>query len=154
MIIHLPTDQVNEVNLMDLTSCPHILRDMGATNDVLLSFDITRSVKVCRVGSYHVILSERAKLIGSALDQVPADVRPEVNPQILEWYDTTFEEGVFLLACFGGNEEIDAEPFGVWYEPWYERTLSVPCIDAHDGSPPKLGEMVDRDHRIYVGDTS
>jgi hypothetical protein len=156
MILHLPTDEVEQENLLDLTTCPHVLGDMAFTREILLgaSFDDDSSPKVFSVGSYHVVVSKRANTIATVLDQVPEERRPEVNQAILDWYDSTFEKGCFLLACFGGKGAMDAEPFGVWYEPWHPEILAVPCLDAHDGEPPQVGALVKRDHILFVGDAT
>jgi hypothetical protein len=154
MILHLPTDEIQQGNLLDLTNARNLLEDMAYVDSDVLDFASSGSAPVVfAVGSYHVVVARRACDIPEVLEQVPEQKRPRVNQPLLEWYDSNFGGGCFILACFDGKNEIAVEPFGVWYEPWQPDILRIPLLDAHDGRPPTIGESVDRDHTVFVGDT-
>lgn len=107
--------------------------------------------KVFDHGSYTVVLADSAAVIPNALEQVPKQKRPMLNPEIFSSYDRWYKGWTFALCCFNNKDLQSAEPLVWYYEPINEGELFFPALDAHDGRPPVLMSAVDVNHTLFFG---
>lgn len=103
------------------------------------------------VGSYTVVLAERAGDIAEAISSVPEDRRPAVNPSVLRAFDELYPGWPLAVCCWDGT--ITPEPLLLWYEPKTPGWLFAPALDAHDGEPPDPDAQVVVDHHVAFGST-
>lgn len=165
MVIPFPTNtKMGEDNVIDTRLFKNFLTDIGeATKRRTRSaskgfsrglgsdgFDDDKAM-VFDVGSYTVILAESTDQIPEAVKRVPIEKRPKVPTAFLRGYAALYPNQPVAVCCWNG--EIEAEPLLWWYEPKDATTFFIPTMDAHNGGPPVLGELVDTDHLISVGST-
>lgn len=160
MILPFPAAApMDENNVVDTRQFPEFLRDISEASKIR-----TRSFKsadsftlgvagddalVFDVGSYTVVLAEKASQIPSALLRVPEHKRPEVSTRFLIGFSKLYPEQPIAICCWAGY--VKAEPLLWWYEPKNPSVLFAPTMDAHDGGAPNLEETVDTDHIVSVG---
>jgi hypothetical protein len=106
-----------------------------------------KSFEVFESGSYTVALCEKPSAIGHALKEVPESRRPNIPYPFLLELTRLYPDWPIALCCFN-NSEFDAEPLFWWYKPRFPEVLFAPAIDAHNGKPPQLDIMVNRDHSL------
>lgn len=114
---------------------------LGAPAAAAKSFDIFES------GSYTVALCEKPASLGLALREIPERRRPNIPYPFLLELTRLYPDWPIALCCFN-NEQFEAEPLFWWYKPRFPDVLFAPAIDAHNGKPPNLDIMVDRDHTV------
>lgn len=161
MIIPFPTNAVmGEDNVIDTRQFKGFLKDitnaskmqmrtLGGDARNMMKGVAAASAKVFDVGSYTVVLAEKASHIPVALERVPENKRPVISTKFLIGYSQIYKDHPIAVCCFDGT--IEAEPLLWWYEPKDSKALFIPTMDAHDGDPPKLTEAVQTDHIISVG---
>jgi hypothetical protein len=108
--------------------------------------------KVFDVGSYTVVLARSAAAVVDALHRVPEAKRPAANAALLESFERNYPGWPLAVCCWSGT--IEPEPLLWWYEPRMPDWLFAPALDAHDGGPPQLDQMVDVDHVVAFGSAS
>lgn len=153
MILHFPAKEAmtsaNVINLENKT----FLKEMC----LLVETEISRGkgiqsnshkVEIFESGAYTVVLSNKPTLINEALKSVPKEKRPDINPELMAWYEAAYPGYSVAVCCFSSDKETDAEQMFWWYKPMNEAELFFPAIDAHDGGVPNLAEKVLIDHTI------
>ncbi len=153
---------MSKANVLDTEKCPHILKDIADAVQppppILQSLSIGRSlsqpaaVEIFEAaGIYTVVLAQDARAIPDALDQVPKDKRPKLNPELFEAYAKWYPDWTIALCCFNNNEAQEALPMLWWYEPMNPEILFLPALDCHTGSVPSLHSSVQVDHTLAAG---
>jgi hypothetical protein len=162
MVLPFPTDkEMGPDNIIDTRSFKGFLRNIAdATKmrtlgmDDRIAFNGTKGVsrgmaQVFNSGSYTVVLAENVDQIPEALERVPENKRPSISPYFLFGYGKLYPDQPIAVCCWDGT--IQAEPLLAWYSPKNKDHLFVPTMDAHDGGPPRLTDVVQTDHIISVG---
>jgi hypothetical protein len=85
------------------------------------------------------------------MDRIPENKRPQINPELLAWYEKTYPGWSLALCCFDNKDKKKAEPLFWWYKPIDPKNLFFPAVDSHDGNPPDLTKKVPADHIILLG---
>jgi hypothetical protein len=151
-------------NVFDTTGCKRVLTDLGRvipradrlrgfSKGIALNSVDSLSVQVFDTGSYTVLMSKNIAAIPSALNQVPANKRPQINQDIFDAYAKWYQGWSIALCCFEAGAEVKPEPMVWWYEPINEEWLFAPGLDGHDGRVPRLDKGVDVYTDIVFGST-
>lgn len=165
MILPFPAvpRSMSKANVLDTKNCPDILKDiakalmpppMKAQSYGRSAFMMPQSAAVEvfeAAGIYTVVLAQDARLIPDALNQVPIEKRPKLNPKLFEAYAKWYPDWTFALCCFNNKEAKDALPMLWWYEPMNPEKLFMPALDCHTGNIPTLNTSVLVDHSLAVG---
>lgn len=161
MLLHIPGKDIRQENFIDTTRFSRILDDMveavrprgrggylGLAN--FRGMEIP-PVQVFDVGIYTVVLATKASLIPAALDRVPAEKRPAMNPALFAFYEKAFPDFAVALCCFNNRAQKQAEPIMIWYRPKAADGLyRLPAIDCHTGDVPDLDADVQVDHWLFL----
>jgi hypothetical protein len=159
MLLHVHAEQpFGQGNLVDTTSCPHILDDMlkavtgGQTMGRSMQF---RSLKalVFDHDIYTIVLAKDANDIIPALDQVPARKRPVVSAELMAFYADHYPGWPVMLCCFDNSEAQKAAPLLLYYTPKDTERVCAPGIDCHTGGVPDLASLVDVESWAFIGTT-
>lgn len=144
--------------LVDTRSGKNILKDMAAairpqTRSMsrslgMVSFGIP-SVQIFEFDVFTAVLADNALLIPAVLDEVPANRRPPLKPELFADFEGRYKSPVLVL-CFDNKDAAEAAPIVVKYQPRDPDHLFIPAMDAHDGNPPVDGGMVDTDHAFLA----
>jgi len=106
-------------------------------------------------GAYTVALSNSAAGLNLALKEVPSNKRPHIPEAFLDELGRLYPEWPIAICCFDMQDMRgeSTDPIFWWYRPraGFENTLFAPAIDAHDGRPPRLDNLVRRDHTLIFG---
>lgn len=165
MLLHIPTEtEMGPENFIDMSNASKVLKDMEnsiglggvTTRGVMLGADMfsKSAVQVFESGMYHIVLADNAEDIRAALEQVPEEKRPLVNPSLLQFYQNHFGTGYkFVMACFNSQKQMEADPIALWYIPSKatEEYVIFPALDCHTGNAPDIYENVDTDHSLFFG---
>ena len=156
MILPIPTAKMpGPENVIDTRDFRHFLdelQEVAALPDILCfgaHDEDLEAAQVFAVGSYTVVLAEKAYAIERAVGRLPEKQRPVLNPDILHAFEQLYEGWPLAVCCWDGS--IEAEPLLWWYEPKMPDVLFAPALDAHDGGPPNINRMVMVDHGIVFG---
>lgn len=159
MILPFPSAAaMDEKNVVDTRQFPEFLRDISEASKIRtrslskgfsLNAGVAGDALVFDVGSYTVVLAEKASQIPDALKRVPEHKRPEVSTRFLIGFSKLYPDQPLAICCWAGH--VTAEPLLWWYEPKNPSVLFAPTMDAHDGGAPNLEETVDTDHIVSVG---
>lgn len=146
---------MTEKNMLDVSSCPHIMEDIANARDHGRSLGFkspteSNQVQVFDRGLYTVVLAQNAKDIPNALTRVKPERRPQLAPAIFEAYSKWYPGWTFALCCFNSREATQGEPMLWWYEPLNPKQLFFPALDAHSGEPPDLSARVQVEHDLAV----
>lgn len=106
-----------------------------------------KGFKVFESGSYTVVLAKSAKYLAEGAKEVPVNKRVAVSQVFANALEAIYPEWPIALCCFEGAVD-EAEPLFWWYKPKNPEELLAPAIDAHDGNPPNLSNLVKRDHAL------
>lgn len=164
MLLPIPAaSPLGPENLVDLRGYRGVLKDyqeaVKRMKPVPRSFTkggpagaASASFQVFESGAYTVALATSAAGIGKALQEVPERKRPKISVSFLLKLGTLYPKWSFALCCFnnGDMQAATTDPVVWWYEPMDPSKLFAPAIDAHDGNPPKAGQ-VSRDHTLVFG---
>lgn len=158
MLLHLPAESLNSRQFIPATTDPRLLdrlataclpsAPVSAGAGTAVDWMGAGEVEVFDHDVYTVVLATNPRLIPEALNQVPANRRPAIGEDLLDFYATRFPAHVILLCCFDNADARKAAPLLLWYRPTDPDTLFMPAVDAHTGGPPRLGEPVPRDHTL------
>lgn len=147
MLLHVPAaEPLSPANLVPTSRTPNILRDMAAGLPSLmpvtrgLSLGISKGVQIVDYGAYQIILADSVSDIPAALEGVRRDLRPHLNPAIIDWFGANRPGFRFMLACFNNHVEVANHPILVRYRPSRPDVIFVPGLESHDGSPRGLDE--------------
>jgi hypothetical protein len=97
------------------------------------------------------VLADDPTQIPAALDRVPPDKRPPLDPGLFEFYAKTYPYHSIVLCCFDNTEAYRANPLLIWYPPPYPDWLVMPALDGHTGGVPDLTATVATDHWLVFG---
>jgi len=137
----------------------HLMSDMTAQLEELVyvprtrigaSYGGAKGMSVVEYGDYTTILCEGPDNILSLLDEVRPDRRPQRTKQLeemVQFYMSMFPHDSFSLSCFSGQTE-PRHPIAVRYIPRNPRVLTAPGLDGHDGNPPEVGDLMQRDFTV------
>lgn len=155
MILPIPASApLGPGNAIDMTAHPDILRRYAEAFRWTAAAGgeaVARSVQVFERGSYAIVLARDAASasITAALAGLPPARRPELAPELLDFYLRSYPGWHLAICCFAG--EVAAEPIVWWYEPLRPNALFLPGVDAHDGQPPRHDPLIMLDHSIVIG---
>ncbi len=162
MILPFPAvpGTMTRANVLDTDECRDILQEMAAVvapptmawggKGRAKGADVP-PVQVFSTGIYTVVLARDPVDIPAALDQVPAEKRPALNPALFEAYAAWYPGWTVALCCFNNRRARLAAPMLWWYRPVRDDRLFLPALDCHTGDVPDLDESVAVDHVIVVG---
>lgn len=164
MILPFPAEpqSMSRGNVLNTKDCPHILQDMALalvppspprSQSMAVSFGAVQQAKVEvfeAAGIYTVVLAQDARDIPAALEQVPREKRPALNPELFAAYAKWYPGWTFALCCFNNQEAALAEPMLWWYRPKFTNRLFLPTLDGHTGDLPDFGAQVAVDHTLAV----
>jgi hypothetical protein len=122
----------------------------GLLGDAVSFGAVAKTVQVFDTGIYTVVLAEDARDIPSALDRVPPEKRPALNPELFEAYAAWYPGWTMALCCFSNADAVLADPLLWWYEPMRPEVLFAPALDCHTGRVPDLRQDVAVDHALVV----
>jgi len=108
------------------------------------------AVTVHEYGDYTTILAQGPADILEAIEQVRPDRRPQRTDrleQMVYFYMAMFPKDSFSLSCFSGQVE-PTHPIAVSYRPRRPEMLTAPGLDGHDGNPPEIGQLMQRDFTV------
>lgn len=162
MVLHFPAgERMTPSNVIDTSRFDKIMTDMvealtPRSRGMRSLGAATRGASMAPVfsfahGIYHVVLSEDARAVGDALKTVPEDKRPDMTPDIFDWYAAMYPGYSLALCCFNNADAQQATPLLWWYENRQDQAWVAPAVDAHDGLPPNLSARVDVDHWLILG---
>jgi hypothetical protein len=100
---------------------------------------------------YTIVLAEDPTKIPAALDRVPPNKRPPLDPGLFEFYAKMYPYHSIVLCCFDNAEAYRANPLLIWYPPPYSDWLVMPALDGHTGGVPDLSAPVATDHWLVFG---
>ncbi|NJM53494.1 MAG: hypothetical protein HC846_08980 [Blastocatellia bacterium] len=140
---------MSKENVLDTEKCPKILKDIAealkpppprSQGFQLQSQGSERAtVQVFEAaGIYTVVLADDARAIPDALDQVPKEKRPKLNPELFDAYAKWYPDWTIALCCFNNDDLQEALPMLWWYGPMFPEKLFLPALDCHTGSIPSL----------------
>jgi hypothetical protein len=161
MILPFPAaEAMGPENILDTRSYSSFLKDItDASKQRTRSLGMSKHAKgapagaqVFDVGSYTVVLAEKASQIHGALELVPENKRPIISTKFLIGFGNLYPNQPIAVCCWDGH--LAAEPLLWWYVPTNKDVLFVPTMDAHDGNSPDVNAKVATDHIISVGSTS
>jgi len=132
---------------------PRTRRSLGMIKGVMLNDSDSLSYQIIESGSYTIALASSAAGLNSALKEVPESKRPNIRMPFLTVMAKLYPEWPIAICCFDMSTLREAEPIFWWYKPraGFENTLFAPAVDAHDGSPPRMDQLVRRDHTLIFG---
>jgi hypothetical protein len=157
MLLHLPARTVTSAQFLDVGRCEQVLRNMAAAIPPPVSraaaagmdwMEYGGQVEVFEHDIYTVVLADHATDIPHALERLPERKRPQVNRELLAFYEDTFPRHPIALCCFDNAEAAQAKPLMLWYHPLDEERLVLPAIDCHTGAAPDLRASVSTDHTV------
>ena len=159
MLLHLPAaEPLLPEYLLDTADCPNLLKQMAAsmmsrsfsTQDI-----VPQQVYVVEMGIYHVVLlnEKTPEALKTALIQVPAEKRPSIAPELLQFYSTHFSDYPIVLACFNNRQSKQASPIVIHFKPSDPGHLFFNLLEGHDGGPPQLNQLVER-HQVIIAGSS
>ena len=159
MLLHLPAaEPLLPEYLLDTSDCPNLLKQMAASK-TSRSFSagnvVPQQVYVVEMGIYHVVLlnEKTPEALEMALAQVPAEKRPAIAPELLQFYSTHFPDYPIVLACFNNRESKQASPIVLHFKPSDPSHLFFNLLEGHDGGPPQLNQLVKR-HQVIIAGSS
>lgn len=152
---------MSKENVLDTEDCPKILKDIAkavkpppprSLNPQEINWGMqSRAVQIFEAaGIYTVVLAQDARAIPDALDQVPPEKRPKLNPRLFDAYAKWYPNWTIALCCFNNDDLQEALPMLWWYEPMFPERLFLPALDCHTGRIPSLYSKVRVDHTIAV----
>ncbi|WP_144126333.1 hypothetical protein [Catellatospora sichuanensis] len=159
MLLHLPATGVTPDNFIDVGRHSDVLTRMvdavgggAAAADGMdwMEFPAPQA-HVFDHDVYTVVLAEDPMAVYAALERVPPHRRPQVSPELFEFYATAFPAHAIVLCCFDNRDARRAKPLLLWYEPSDPDRIVVPAVDCHTGGVPQLGSPVERDHMVIFG---
>jgi hypothetical protein len=155
---------MSSANILETKNCPDILKDIAiavkppapqsANYQMAAQSSFSRSapVEIFKAsGIYTVVLAQDARDIPQALNRVPKEKRPKLNPELFEAYAKWYPNWTFALCCFNNESLQEALPMLWWYEPMNSDDLFLPALDGHTGDIPNFDSEVMVDHTVAVG---
>lgn len=161
MLLPFPASHVGPENLVNgaafaevMLAYEQAIQRQHMTKGVSRGFEFgesdTADVTVFDSGSYTIALAQKASFLKDALRLVPLERRPVIASDFIVTLGQFYPNWPIAVCCFEGGD-VAPEPLFWWFESRYPDTLFAPAIDAHDGHPPDLGALVQRDHVVAFG---
>lgn len=156
LVLHFPTaDPMTQSNFIDTQRVPRFMQDLRSAVQPSARSLSTRGVRstfaeIFTYGIYTVVLASDASAIPAALEQVPQDKRPDLNPRLFHWYAQQYPGWSIALCCFNNRYAQQASPLLMWYKPQQTELLIAPTLDCHTGDIPNLYDHVDVDHTLIL----
>ena len=161
LVIPLLTDDFESIHLLRETAdTPNLLRDIRSAltpprpktrGGRGVSFGMgADSVKIENFDIYTLVQASRASLIPDAVRLVDSKKRPPLNAKLFEFLESAYD-CPFVVACFDPSEGGSSKPIAYRYRPRYADLFMIYTLDSHDGSVPKLDEVVTLDHAVFAG---
>ena len=159
MLIHLPTKQLDKMNLLDMSSNKTIFSDFQKSiepqaKSISMGFagPVSReSFSVVKHGVYDVIMADSAKSIPEAMKFVDPLKRVYINQELIDFYSQHYTDYMITLWCFNNRDMLNADPVFIWYKSIHEDFFVLPAVDAHTGHAPDLSKIVQTDHYVFLG---
>ncbi|MGC5000113.1 hypothetical protein [Streptomyces sp. DT195] len=156
MLLHVPTRQLTPRHFLPAGRGGDVLRRMVAAVETAAdSADGIEwmsaepaPVQVFDHDVYTVLLADDPTAVPAALDQVPPQRRPDLDPDLLRFYADHFPDHTIAVCCFDNADAQRAKPLLLWYPPLDPDRLTVPALDAHTGKAPDLDAVVPVDHWV------
>lgn len=103
------------------------------------------------LGIYQVGLADSFQGAEAFIDSLPESKRPDVSQVLRDFFSAHYKGYSFAVCVFSADETSASQPIAYEYEPANSEILFYPTMDAHDGSAPAEGQIVDVDHTfIFV----
>jgi hypothetical protein len=163
MILPFPAvpQSMSKDNVLNTKDCRDILQDMAralappmqAPRTFALAAAPAPQARVQifeAAGIYTVVLAQDPRDIPAALDQVPREKRPALNPELFAAYAEWYPDWTIALCCFNNDKAKLADPLLWWYQPMFTDHLFLPSLDCHTGDVPNLTAQVAVDHVLAV----
>jgi hypothetical protein len=159
MVLHLPTQGMTPEQFLPVGRYSDVLtrmadavraaaeRERGGPS--LMGVDVAAHVFDHDI--YTVVLASDPAGIPEALWRVPPRRRPNLSPELFDFYATSFPGHTVALCCFDNRDALRAKPLMVWYEPLDFDVVTMPGVDCHTGGAPDLDAIVARDHVLIFG---
>lgn len=162
MLLHIPTGEtMTPDNFISVRHHGDILQRMVAAvrpkavttaePDDIDWMDSDSEVHVFEHDVYTVLLAANPRRIPEVLDRVHRRRRPELRPELFDFYAEHFPDHTIALCCFDNTEAEQAKPLMLWYKPADPDLLVAPALDSHTGNAPRLDEPVSVDHWVLFG---
>ena len=156
MLLHVPAAApILPEHLLDTADCPDLLRQMS--RQLLANYSrsniVPQQIFVVEMGVYHVVLlNEKSEAgLNAALEQIPLEKRPNIAPELLNFYATQFPDYPLVLACFNNRDSHNASPIMLHYQPIHAEYLFYNLLEGHDGGAPVLEQTIQRHQTIIAG---
>jgi hypothetical protein len=164
MILPFPAvpQSMSKANVLNTKACPDILQEMAQAlappfqhqpRAFALAAAAAPQARVQvfeAAGIYTVVLAQDARDIPAALDQVPEEKRPALNPELFAAYAEWYPGWTIALCCFNNEKAALAHPMLWWYQTMFANHLFLPTLDGHTGDVPDLKAQVAVDHTLAV----
>src|SRR2546429_1880227 len=158
MLLHLPATEMTRANFLDATATPDVLRDLVDALRPASWAQPSRApvaagaaVEVFDHDIYTVVLAADPRDIPAALTRVPQHKRPQLRPELFEFYADTFPLYPVALCCFDNADARRAAPLLMWYPPIFTNRMTAPALDCHTGAAPDPDGLVRTDHWVVIG---
>lgn len=109
------------------------------------------AVQVFEHDIYTIVLASDPTQIPQALNRVPRNKRPTLDPALFDFYAQMYPHHSIVLCCFDNSEAQLAKPLLLWYPPPYADWIVTPALDCHTGGVPDLNAVVATDHWLVYG---
>jgi len=142
---------------MDTTDYSKFLKDIE--NQAHLEYDESHGIRSrgfsmksksfdrFNLGMYDVLISEDVREIVERLGALG----PEIDGELINFFETHYKGWSFVLCIFDGNEEMDSQPITFEYEPFHYNWLYFPTMDSHSGGAPSFIKQLRKpNHRLVV----
>lgn len=96
------------------------------------------------LGMYDILIAEDIREIIERLDSIG----PEIDTELVTFFETQYKGWSFVLCIFDGNEEMDSQPVTFEYEPFHYNWLYFPTMDSHSGGAPSFIHPIKMDHTL------
>ncbi len=165
MILPIPSAaMMGPENVVDISKTKRILRNYekalepqyksSSSDTRSRGFSKSLSIQVFETGIYTVVMAANASAaeIEKALNLVPTNKRPALNPELLGAYSAWYPGWTIAVCCFMQTHD-EPDPLVWWYEPMNHQRFFVPTLDSHTGEVPDVLSDVELDHTFVFGST-
>ncbi|MCX5444956.1 hypothetical protein [Streptomyces nigrescens] len=159
MLLHLPASRMTREHFLPVGRSADVLNRMveavqpvsvAAPDGIAWMGAAEASVEVFEHDIYTVLLAADPTRIPDALGDVPRHRRPQLKPDLLEFYANRYPGHTIAVCCFDNAEAQRAKPLLMWYSPLDPDRLTLPALDCHTGAAPDLDAEVPVDHWVLL----
>lgn len=92
---------------------------------------------VFEMGVYHISILNNLSLKGlnRCLELIPEEKRPEISPELFNFYIENYPDHKLILACFNNSEAKIASPIMLYYNPLFPDAFVMNCVEGHGEVP-------------------